>query len=154
MALTNSQYDHFMRIYEKRQLDNENRLRGRYEEVYDRIPRLRELDQSISELSVRQARRMLDGDESALTALKEDLHLLFEEKKLLLTQAGYRADYLELSYTCPDCKDTGYIGKEKCHCFKKAIIDYMYTQSNLQEILQNCNLAVSRNTRQTSVHTI
>ena len=87
MALTNSQYDHFMRIYEKRQLDNENRLRGRYEEVYDRIPRLRELDQSISELSVRQARRMLDGDESALTALKEDLHLLFEEKKLLLTQA-------------------------------------------------------------------
>ena len=43
MALTNSQYDHFMRIYEKRQLDNENRLRGRYEEVYDRIPRLREL---------------------------------------------------------------------------------------------------------------
>ena len=136
MALTNSQYDHFMRIYEKRQLDNENRLRGRYEEVYDRIPRLRELDQSISELSVRQARRMLDGDESALTALKEDLHLLFEEKKLLLTQAGYRADYLELSYTCPDCKDTGYIGKEKCHCFKKAIIDYMYTQSNLQEIFQ------------------
>lgn len=139
MALTNSQYDHFMRIYEKRQLDNENRLRGRYEEVYDRIPRLRELDQSISELSVRQARRMLDGDESALTALKEDLHLLFEEKKLLLTQAGYRADYLELSYTCPDCKDTGYIGKEKCHCFKKAIIDYMYTQSNLQEILQKEN---------------
>ena len=139
MALTNSQYDHFMRIYEKRQLDNENRLRGRYEEVYDRIPRLRELDQSISELSVRQARRMLDGDESALTALKEDLHLLFEEKKLLLTQAGYRTDYLELSYTCPDCKDTGYIGKEKCHCFKKAIIDYMYTQSNLQEILQKEN---------------
>lgn len=28
MALTNSQYDHFMRIYEKRQLDNENRLPG------------------------------------------------------------------------------------------------------------------------------
>ena len=28
MALTNSQYDHFMRIYEKRQLDNENRLRS------------------------------------------------------------------------------------------------------------------------------
>lgn len=35
--------------------------------------------------------------------------------------------------------DTGYIGKEKCHCFKKAIIDYMYTQSNLQEILQKEN---------------
>ena len=93
MALTNSQYDHFMRIYEKRQLDNENRLRGRYEEVYDRIPRLRELDQSISELSVRQARRMLDGDESALTALKEDLHLLFEvPHSVFLTLLIYNLD--------------------------------------------------------------
>lgn len=139
MALTNSQYDHFMRMYERRQLDNENRLRGRYDEVYEKIPRLRTLDHSISELSVRQARKLLDGDSAALTALKNDLHLLFEEKRLLLIQAGYPEDYLELHYTCPDCKDTGYIGSHKCHCFKKAIIDFLYTQSNLQEVLEKEN---------------
>lgn len=139
MALTNSQYDHFMRMYERRQLDNENRLRGRYDEVYEKMPRLRTLDHSISELSVRQARKLLDGDSAALTALKNDLHLLFEEKRLLLTQAGYPEDYLELHYTCPDCRDTGYIGSDKCHCFKKAIIDFLYTQSNLQEVLEKEN---------------
>lgn len=139
MALTNSQYDHFMRMYERRQLDNENRLRGRYDEVYEKIPRLRTLDHSISELSVCQARKLLDGDSAALTALKNDLHLLFEEKRLLLEQAGYPEDYLELHYTCPDCKDTGYIGNHKCHCFKKAIIDFLYTQSNLQEVLEKEN---------------
>lgn len=139
MALTNSQYDYFMRIYEKKQLDNENRLRGRYEEVYERIPRLRELDQSISEISVRQARRMLDGDEAALSELRGDLHLLFEEKKLLLAQAGYPADYLEESWECPECKDTGYVGSRKCRCFKKAIIDYLYTQSNIRTVLEKEN---------------
>lgn len=139
MALTNSQYDYFMRTYEKRQLDNENRLRGRFDEVYKKIPRLQTLDRSISELSVRQARKLLDGDSAALTVLKDDLHLLFEEKRLLLEQAGYPEDYLELSYTCSDCKDTGYIGDEKCHCFKKAIIDFLYTQSNLQEVLEKEN---------------
>lgn len=139
MALTNSQYDHFMRIYEKRQLNNENRLRRRFEEVYEKVPRLRTLDNSISELSVCQARKLLDGDNAALTVLKNDLHLLFEEKKLLLRQSGYPENYLELQYTCPDCHDTGYIGDQKCHCFKKAIIDFLYTQSNLQEILKKEN---------------
>lgn len=139
MALTNSQYDYFMRTYEKRQLNNENRLRGRYEEIYKKIPRLRTLDHSISELSVRQAHKLLDGDDAALTVLRNDLHLLFEEKRLLLEQAGYPKGYLELSYTCPDCQDTGYIGDEKCHCFKKAIIDFLYTQSNLQEVLEKEN---------------
>lgn len=141
MALTNSQHDYFMRIYEKRQLDNENRLRGRYEEVYEKVPRLRTLDHTISEMSVRQARKLLDGDNTALTLLKNDLHLLFEEKKMLLEQAGFPADYLEPVYTCPDCRDTGYIGNKKCHCFERAIIDFLYTQSNLQKILEKENFS-------------
>lgn len=139
MALTNSQYDYFMRIYEKKQLNNENRLRERFAEVYEAIPGLQSLDRSISELSVRQAHKLLDGDETSLSVLRDDLHLLFAKKKRLLAEAGYPDDYLELSYTCPDCKDTGYIGNHKCHCFKKAIIDFLYTQSNLQEILEREN---------------
>ncbi len=139
MALTNSQYDQLMRIYEQKQLNNENRLRKHFEEVYSKVPELKALDDSISQLSVKQARKLLDGDDSALTALKEELHLLFERKHKLLDMNGYPEDYLKLHYSCPDCKDTGYIGNNKCHCFKKAIIDLLYTQSNLQEILEKEN---------------
>ena len=92
MALTNSQYDCLMRQYEQRQLDNENRLRQRFEEVYASLPALRELDHRISELSLIQARKLLDGDEHALTALKEQLHQLFREKNTLLISAGYPQD--------------------------------------------------------------
>ena len=46
-----------------------------------------------------------------------------------------------MHYQCPDCKDSGYIGTHKCHCFKKAIVDYLYTQSNLKDILDKENFS-------------
>lgn len=141
MALSNSQYDQLMRTYEIRQLDNEHGLRKRYETACARIPKLKELDDTISSLSVSQGRHLLEGDDSALKRLKEQLSLLFMKKKELLKSAGLPADYLELHYTCPDCKDTGYIGTDKCHCLKKAIVDLLYMQSNLQEILKQENFS-------------
>ena len=50
MALSNSQYDHLMRTYEQKQLDNEFQLRKRYEKAYALIPELEEVDHSISSL--------------------------------------------------------------------------------------------------------
>lgn len=139
MALSNSQYDQLMRIYEKRRLDNEYTLRRHYEEAYSRIPKLKELDDAISSLSVEKARRLLAGDESALSSLKDDISRLSAEKRRLLKAFRLPEDYLEPGYTCPDCRDTGYIGTEKCHCFQRAIIDLLYTQSNLRGILQTEN---------------
>ena len=64
MALSNSQYDHLMRTYEQKQLDNEFQLRKRYEKAYALIPELEEMDHSISSLSVKKARLLLDGDQT------------------------------------------------------------------------------------------
>ena len=133
MALSNSQYDHLMRAYEQQQLDNEFQLRKRYERAYSLIPELEEMDHSISSLSVKKARLLLDGDKNALSSLKEEIESLSARKPALLKAHGLPANYLEMHYRCPDCKDTGYIGTQKCHCFKKAIVDYLYTQSNLKE---------------------
>ena len=143
MALSNSQYEQLMRTYELRQLDNEHKLYKRYETACARIPKLKELDDAISSLSVSQGRNLLEGDDSALPQLKEQLSLLFAEKKELIKSAGFPADYLELHYTCPDCRDTGYIGADKCHCLQKAIVDLLYTQSNLKEILAQENFSPS-----------
>ena len=144
MALSNSQYELLMRIYEQKQLDNESRLRRRYEDVYRRIPKLEEIDHSISAFSVAQARKLLEGDNLALSSLKDNINRLSARKLQLLKENGYPENYLELQYTCPDCKDTGYIGSRKCHCFQKAIVDLLYTQSNLQEILEKENFSTFR----------
>lgn len=139
MALTQLQYDSLMRMYEQRKFHTRDIMEARKKEVYTRIPRVKELENTISELSLKQARRMLDGDTTALSALKTDLHKLSQEKARLIAEAGFPSDYLEPVYICEDCKDTGYIDNHKCHCYTKAVIDMLYTQSNLKEILAEEN---------------
>ena len=64
---------------------------------------------------------------------------LFEGRAELLAEHGLSLSDLEPVYTCPDCRDTGYIGEEKCHCFLQAEIDLLYHQSHLKEILEKEN---------------
>lgn len=141
MALSNSQYNQLMRTYEQQQLDNEARMRRRYEEITRKIPKLHEIDDSISGLSIWHAKNILNGSDAPITSLKEEIEKLSSKKKELLKSNGYPEDYLELHYRCPDCKDTGYIGTKKCHCFHRAIIDLLYTQSNLKESLDAENFS-------------
>lgn len=116
-------------------------LRDHYARAGSCIPELSELDDAISSFSIKQARLLLDGDMSALEKLKVQVHKLSARKKELLVSNGFPEDYLELHYSCPDCKDTGYIGMDKCHCFQKAIVDLLYMQSNLQEALDKENFS-------------
>ena len=109
MVLNNSQYDHIMRTYEQKQLYNRKELEKRYAIAYDKLPELKELRDAISTLSVRQARQLLEGDESALALLKHQIQNLSDECKALLMSGGFAEDYLDLHYTCMDCKDTGYM---------------------------------------------
>ena len=131
MALNNSQYDTIIRSYEQKQLHNRNILDKRYETAYAKLPELKKIHQAISELSVKQARKLLEGDDNALQELKAQIKTLSKQSKDLLASGGFPADYLEPVYDCADCKDTGYIDNKKCHCFQKAVIDMLYTQSNL-----------------------
>ena len=124
MALKNSQYYALMREYEQTRLKNHDLQMKRYEEVYKKLPEFKSLDESISILSVQYGKKMLNGDPKALSSLKEELAILRQNKKNLLTSAGFPKDYLEPIYDCPDCMDTGYIGNEKCHCFRAVCVCY------------------------------
>ncbi len=139
MAINNSQYDAIFRNYAQKQVHNRDIVDKRRKTVYNLIPELENIHNSISLLSVSQARKLLNGDENALNELKIEIKKLTDRKTELLISAGFSADYLEPVYDCPDCKDTGYIGNQKCHCFQKAIIELLYSQSNLQDILKREN---------------
>ena len=139
MALNNSQYDMILRSYEEKQLHSHMALEKRRQTIYEQLPELTDLQDEIALLGVTQARKLLSGDENALAEHKKELQKLIDEKRRLLTSAGYPEDYLEPTYECPVCKDTGYIGNQKCHCFQQAMIDLLYAQSNLKHILAEEN---------------
>ena len=144
MALTNSQYDTIMRIYEQKRLRTHDLLTRRYNEIYEQIPRIHEIDNEISHLGVANARALIDGNTDAPAQFRRQLHALTVEKEALLLASGYPADYLEPDYECPDCQDTGYVDGRKCRCFQKAEIDLLYTQSNLTDILKSENFSTFR----------
>ena len=135
MALSNMQYDEILREYDERQLQNKTILETRTKELHQKIPKLLEIEHCIAECSVASARKLFDGDSNAITALKQQLNELRSQKARLLKEYGYPADYLSPVYSCPDCKDTGYIDGKHCHCFTQKIIDIIYDQSNLKDIL-------------------
>lgn len=139
MPLRNSQYDILLRAYNQKQLHNKRELNLRTQRIYEQIPRIEEINQEIASASVAQARELLNGNEFALSRLRSQIADLSEERTILLLRYGYPENYLTLPCECPDCHDTGYIGNQKCHCFRQAAIDMLYTQSNLKEILKTEN---------------
>lgn len=139
MPLTNSQHQTLMRMYEEKQQRSRDLLNHHFAKVYAAIPEIAEIDASISDCSVRQARKLLEGDDGAIAELKQDIAQLASRRKALLLEGGFPADYLEPTYECPVCEDTGYVDGHKCQCYRKSVIDLFYTQSNLSDILEQEN---------------
>ncbi|MCD7832748.1 MAG: ATP-binding protein [Lachnospiraceae bacterium] len=171
MGLTNTQYDEIMREYQRLQNQTRQELYERELEAYRRIPELSVLDAQIAAMSTACARDLLAGtaeetpaadrvrsgedrpgtagaertEEPAFPASIRSLRGQIEEisakKAQLLRNAGFPKGYLQPHYHCPDCQDTGYIGREKCHCFRQATIDLLYTRSNLRDDIREENFA-------------
>ncbi len=137
MALTNTQYDTIIQGYNRRRLDARKQLEERTRKIYEKLPEYKHLDELTASISVSQGKKRLTGEIDTLDELKDILEDLNRQKKLLLTAAGYSVNYLDPVYTCSYCKDTGFIEGEKCHCFKQAMLDMLYEQSNIREVLLN-----------------
>jgi len=146
MPLTNKQYDTIMRGYDHKQCQNFRQQCAHKDEIYQKIPKIQEIDAKISSFSVLQAEKLFfinsrEERQTMLSSLQKQLYALSQEKKRLLQENGYPEDYLEMHYTCPDCKDTGYIGGKKCHCFQNEEIRLLYSDSRLEAILANENFS-------------
>lgn len=135
MQLLNEQFSFLYSDYDKTQLKNNRIHLMRQKEIREKIPAYRQLEDQMRETSVLAARAALEGSHESMRELTKKTEQISREKKELLAQYGYPENYLEPVYTCPDCHDTGYIGDRKCHCFQKRIVEYLYEQSNLKEIL-------------------
>lgn len=141
MALNNSQYDTMIRSYEEKQNKSRHLLEERTAYVYSHVEGYEALCDSISSISVAQGKKLLSGDEGALSELRARLKDLTAKKAQLLLEAGFPEDYLTPVYSCNDCKDTGYVNGKKCHCFKQAVIELLYEQSGIRTMLATENFS-------------
>lgn len=107
--------------------------------AYARIPELQELEQQTPSLAMDLLRKRLlavplqeDGSDADHLSFRETAAQITRRRTQLLTQNGFPPDYLEMTWDCPDCHDTGYVGREKCHCLRRRETAVLYDQSNLE----------------------
>lgn len=141
MSLLPSQYDEIMRDYDKVRLNNRDLHQKRLMEIYAKIPGFKDLDDQIASRSVAAGKARIRGQAEAIKNLHNEIASLSDQKKRLLRSYGYRENYLDPIYRCPLCQDTGYIGTQKCRCLSQTIVDYIYSQSSIRDILKEENFA-------------
>ena len=139
VSLKNFQYEAIMRDYNQKQFLHKHEQDEHIRLAEEKIPRLGEIRRQIAALGLKKARLVLGAGQGEDFDLEAAIGALAQERKALLLENGFPADYLELHYDCPICKDTGYVEGEKCACFRKAAVDLLYTQSNIRDILEKEN---------------
>ena len=69
MALSNSQYDAIMRVYNQRQFQDKREQDKRIAEVYEKVPQVEALSDEIAATMAQAARKILAGDRAAADLL-------------------------------------------------------------------------------------
>lgn len=96
----------------------------RREEIYARIPRVREIDAALSRTGFDVSRAVLMGGDASqlLQTLKSKNLSLQQEREEALIRAGYPQDYLDIPYHCRVCEDKGYRPDgTPCDCLKELL---------------------------------
>lgn len=95
MAFNDTQYDELMNKYYKNQIENRAISQSRKEEIYKKIPRIAEIDQTIASSSIDAVRTKLKSGTDSTVSIKVRNQALIAEKTDLLKTHGYPADYLK-----------------------------------------------------------
>ncbi|MBN2284860.1 MAG: ATP-binding protein [Tissierellales bacterium] len=129
--------------YQRNRLKATEDLKTRKEEIYDMIPRMKEIDQAIASLSLELARMLISkGNDwvEKTNYLRETLSLLKSEKSHIMQKRKIPAIYFEEVYQCQNCRDTGYDAHgEMCFCYRQKLINELYNVSGLGELLKREN---------------
>ncbi|WHH57265.1 ATP-binding protein [Petroclostridium sp. X23] len=142
MAYDKQIYSQIIKSYEVLQDAQRAELEHKKQEIYNKIPRIQEIDRELYETGLSLTRQLFHNASQTDDIVEEirqkniDLNM---EKGELLSINGYPVNYLTIKHKCKACKDSGYVNNQICRCFKQKLIDAAYAQSNMAAILDSQN---------------
>ncbi|MDP4088096.1 MAG: ATP-binding protein [Bacillota bacterium] len=140
--MSNNYQSEVLKIYEGIRNSEGQELSRRKAEIKEKIPEIIQLERKIGSLCVElsiSSFKDMENREEHLKNLKKTITDLRAKKGELLFTNGYPVDYLDLHYRCPKCKDTGFIGPQKCSCYNKMLVMIHYKNSDLKDLTKNNN---------------
>lgn len=145
------QYKNLIKAYDAKRTLAAHEKREREQFIYNKIPDIQKIDQSLSQIGIRLIKASLNASSDEwIVAYKKKTEELIRSKKQLLVEHGYPMDYLDPHYDCTICQDTGFITNDEtlktktCKCFEQGLIDLAYNDSNLKNVLNRENFNTFR----------
>lgn len=124
--------------FEEDRQERETRFQERRETVFQRQPRLRQIDGQLRSTMSRilsDALRRGTDPRPAVERLREENLGLQREKRALLAELGLPEDALEETPACALCGDSGYRNGQVCRCLRR-----YYAQEQQQELSRMLDL--------------
>lgn len=129
-------------IYENIREEEARNLASRKLEIEKKLPLVLELEREIGKLCVElsiSSFKEIQNRDKYLAMLKEKVTDLRIRKSELLYKNGYPINYLDLHYKCEKCRDTGFVGNQKCTCYKQNLVKIYYKNSELNILTKDNN---------------
>jgi DNA replication protein DnaC len=136
-----------LRELESKRDARERVLAERRQQVYTRIPRVRQIDDTLRGTAAAVLRAALEaGDDptAAVERLRDQNLALQQERTRLLLDHGMPADFLEDKPDCPLCGDLGYVGAVPCKCLKRMYAARLTAQLSTTLPIANQNFETFR----------
>ncbi len=109
------------RYYDYLREKAEREAEERKAEVYEKLPRIKEIDDEIRKMSSQLSKALLQGSaEQESKKISGVMDKLAAERAVVLTENNYKMDYTDIKYACEKCNDTGMTDLgERCSCIKQ-----------------------------------
>ncbi|MBR1736410.1 MAG: ATP-binding protein, partial [Firmicutes bacterium] len=137
-------YNQIENEYQKDRFAASDKAEKRKKEIYSVFPRIEEIDSLVEKNGIALLKAAFDLKEkdernNFIEKIKVENDVLIAEKNYILVGGGYPKDYMTNVYKCPECRDSGRIGNEKCSCYYGRLMKKLYDLSNLGNKLDKEN---------------
>lgn len=97
----------------------------RHDELLLQCPDLGKIEHAMAETGMEVSRAILQGGnvKAAVDNIAKKNLNYQKQRDLLIEKMGYSKNYLEPPYTCPICKDEGFVQGRICSCHQKLLRD-------------------------------
>ncbi len=132
------------RLIEQRNILKKDELEQRRSEIFKKFPRIAEIERAFDETGIKMMNCVIDGSctaEEAVLKIMTENKLANQEKKEILSSAGYPVDYIDNTPVCRICGDTGYVDGQLCGCIKAELNKELATEANLSQKLSSQTFA-------------
>ncbi|MCI8444587.1 MAG: hypothetical protein HFJ37_05500 [Clostridia bacterium] len=139
--MSNEILNSLLKEYQQKKLNAELDLERRKENLYQAVPRLRQIEEDLNYAAINTAKSILNTGKDSTATLQEKFSNLKKEKDDILSTMNLSKEYLTPFYECKICQDTGYVmdknyKTQMCNCLKQKLLDYSFHQSNMSNLEQ------------------